>query len=340
MTGESGIARKAPKSALQTAGKADGARLDWVDIAKGIGILLVVAAHVWTRGTARDFIYAFHMPLFFILSGYMSKPRGMGEFLPKQMRAMAVPYAAFLASLIAFDVGFETWRGNHPVFQGWRDGLWRSLVGGSELRGPFTIFWFVPALFFARIVWNAVALKVPDPRDWRWAVFAGVCLIIGVMIGQASDFSPLGLLTVPVVVGMLWLGALWRTVANDRWLIVAALPLSAVLLIAAHLLSAPPLNMKVGDYGVALVSLPLAVTLTLCACAMARWTPGARVRNMLGALGRMSLVIMYVHVAVIHYATPYMSRPWRFVLALALSIALARLLERTAFTRRNFLGQS
>ena len=54
-------------------------RFDWVDTAKGLGIILVVIAHVWTKGPVRDFIYSFHMPLFFLLSGYMSKPRPMFE---------------------------------------------------------------------------------------------------------------------------------------------------------------------------------------------------------------------------------------------------------------------
>jgi fucose 4-O-acetylase-like acetyltransferase len=335
MTGESGIAPDAQKSEP----KPTGARLDWVDTAKGIGILLVVIAHAWTRGAVRDFIYAFHMPLFFLLSGYMSKPRATADFLPKQLRAMAVPYAAFLICLVLFDLGFEALRGNHPVFQSWQDGLWRMLVGGSELRGPFTIFWFVPALFFARIIWNSVALMVPDPRDWRWAMFAGACLVAGVIMGWMSDFSPLGLLTVPVVVALLWLGALWRTVENDRLLILLAFPASAVLLLCISMVRALPLNMKVGDYGFPPVSLLLAVGLSLCACAVARNIPGARLRNILGALGRMSLVIMYVHVAVIHYATPYMARPWRFLLALMLSVAIAHLLEKWVFTRRIFLGQ-
>lgn len=39
-----------------------------IDIAKGIGILLVVAAHS-TGGYVHYFIGGFHMPLFFVLGG-------------------------------------------------------------------------------------------------------------------------------------------------------------------------------------------------------------------------------------------------------------------------------
>jgi len=316
------------------AGGAAIARLEWVDAAKGLGIILVVIAHVWTRGPVRDFIYAFHMPLFFLLSGYMSKPRSMADFIPKQVRAMAVPYFAFLLSLAVFDMMFETMRGHHPIFQNARDAAWRLVVGGSELRGPFTIFWFVPCLFFARILQNAIGQSLPDPRDWRWALIGFVMLGFGVWIGQASDFSPLGLLSVPVVVALLWVGALWRSLTSDRWLMVLAVVAVLVALLCAQRGGLPPLNMKVGDYGWPGVSLVAAVALSLAACGVARVMPF----KFLVYLGQISLVIMYLHVAVVHYLTPYLGKYLILFAALAVPILAHMLLQKFAFTRRYYLG--
>ena len=44
-------------------------RIEYYDIAKGIGIFLVVFAHIYTMSTnlLGDIIYTFHMPLFFTL---------------------------------------------------------------------------------------------------------------------------------------------------------------------------------------------------------------------------------------------------------------------------------
>lgn len=45
-----------------------------IDIAKGIGIILVVLGHLDTNGQiSREFIYSFHMPLFFSFRGYLLK---------------------------------------------------------------------------------------------------------------------------------------------------------------------------------------------------------------------------------------------------------------------------
>jgi len=47
----------------------------------------------------------------------------------------------------------------------------------------------------------------------------------------------------------------------------------------------------------------------------------------IAALGRASLVIMYLHVAIIHYGTPYLTRPWLLVLALLAPFALWHLIR-------------
>lgn len=42
-----------------------------IDVLKGIGIILVVFNHVsWGKGVF-TYIQSFHMPLFFVLSGYL-----------------------------------------------------------------------------------------------------------------------------------------------------------------------------------------------------------------------------------------------------------------------------
>lgn len=46
-------------------------RKHWVDVLKGIGIILVVIGHVCPSCNFSKWIYTFHMPLFFSLSGYL-----------------------------------------------------------------------------------------------------------------------------------------------------------------------------------------------------------------------------------------------------------------------------
>lgn len=58
-------------------------RISYIDIAKGIGIFLVIWGHIILNGPAYNIIYAFHMPLFFFLSGLVfskSKYKNIKEF--------------------------------------------------------------------------------------------------------------------------------------------------------------------------------------------------------------------------------------------------------------------
>ncbi|MGG1754302.1 acyltransferase family protein, partial [Bacillus pumilus] len=72
-------------------------RLEWVDAAKGIGILLVVMAHVPIPDSFKQFIYSFHMPLFFLLSGMMfrSSSRPALSFIQKKAKSLLLPYLYF-----------------------------------------------------------------------------------------------------------------------------------------------------------------------------------------------------------------------------------------------------
>ena len=54
-------------------------RVLFIDIARGISILLMIAGHVLTNGIKRSIIFSFHMPLFIIVSGYFYKDRSLKE---------------------------------------------------------------------------------------------------------------------------------------------------------------------------------------------------------------------------------------------------------------------
>lgn len=95
-----------PTNRVQTA-TSDG-RVLWIDIARALGILLVVFGHVerglfssgvldgaiWPRV---DFlIYTFHMALFFYLSGLNLKlPSENPSFLKQRAKALIIPYVVF-----------------------------------------------------------------------------------------------------------------------------------------------------------------------------------------------------------------------------------------------------
>ena len=90
-------------------------REKYIDVAKGIGILLVVYGHVINSGSLESLsvvsqvIYSFHMPLFFFVTGYLLGLRKYdgGFSLSKQLKKVGLtlflPY--FVWSFVYMYIG-------------------------------------------------------------------------------------------------------------------------------------------------------------------------------------------------------------------------------------------
>lgn len=131
-------------------------RIEALDIAKGIGIILVIIGHM-SSSYLRNWIYSFHMPLFFILSGICFKTEKYPSFLPflkQRVRTLAIPTLALyfiillletLTGIKGFDLQQQL-KGVHPGV------LWFliTLLFSELLYFPLsklTVLWRIPLLF-------------------------------------------------------------------------------------------------------------------------------------------------------------------------------------------------
>ena len=91
--------------------KQNEGRLLWVDLAKSFGLFLVFWGHsLYGGGQVADVInraiYSFHMPMFFILSGYVTKPdqNTFWQYAKKKFCRIVLP--ALILYILAFPVFF------------------------------------------------------------------------------------------------------------------------------------------------------------------------------------------------------------------------------------------
>ena len=70
-------------------------RLPWIDVLKGIGIILVVIGHVYSGTTIYNWLYSFHMPLFFLAAGLVYKEKPILIDLKRRIQTVVVPYFSF-----------------------------------------------------------------------------------------------------------------------------------------------------------------------------------------------------------------------------------------------------
>ena len=141
-----------------------GARLAWPDAAKGLGVLLVGLGHSrllpeW----ASAWIYSFHMPLFFLLSGWFFslRPGGVGATLRHKALPILMPYLAYNLAFFCWESAAALAAGGGPD--------WDGLLG-IALQWPDTPWagraWFFPGLFAAECLF-ALLLRALEGRENR-----------------------------------------------------------------------------------------------------------------------------------------------------------------------------
>lgn len=152
-------------------------RVREIDYAKGMGILLVMFGHSMTliANPFNTFILAFHMPLFFFLSGMTIKcDCGIGNYIFKRLRRIGV--GIIISELVYIIVGLTV------------DIYWKKRVNihtFDYLKGFDN--WFLISLFFASIA----AYKIIEfKRIWGATVSMVVALLLW------GNYDALGILEI------------------------------------------------------------------------------------------------------------------------------------------------
>jgi acyltransferase len=74
-------------------------RLAWIDALKGFGIILVVFAHYNLPAALDTYIFSFHMPLFFFISGFrfnfVKYTESATNFVKGRFKSLIIPYFGF-----------------------------------------------------------------------------------------------------------------------------------------------------------------------------------------------------------------------------------------------------
>lgn len=128
-----------------------------ISIAKGLGMAFVVAGHYRGGPTFYPlFPYAFHMPLFFFLSGLLCQDRHFeapASFLIRRIRGIGIPFLIYflLLSLVGTGLSAVT----HENFGSWQLFNWRLIFIESFIAGPvaplFFTGWFLTSLLVVSI---------------------------------------------------------------------------------------------------------------------------------------------------------------------------------------------
>ncbi|MBR3844287.1 MAG: acyltransferase family protein [Clostridia bacterium] len=129
-------------------------RIGWIDLAKLMGIFLMVLCHGMVPATADNLIHAFHMPLFFVLSGWCFSPEkhtSLWQFCQSRFRTLLFPY--FFWSIVIFagwQLFFLLTNPSKMIYTG--DFFYYFLYANASYSPFCAIQWFLTCMFFTQII--------------------------------------------------------------------------------------------------------------------------------------------------------------------------------------------
>lgn len=289
-------------------------RLDYLDIAKGIAIFLVVVGHVTEAFDVpfyRVVIYAFHMPLFFIVSGSVTKRhrhiekynlKNFLEFLKKNVLALVVPYLIWSLIFMQFDINKVPY-----ILYGTRWSLNEAVTN--------TALWFLPCLFSSRVIvelllWLSTKFKIH--RKVFAAIAAVILFILGFIIPVPKMQLPFGLSQAPIAAGFMLMGYVFKGLVDEfhqksvlLHLIVLAIA-TVLFVVGVYVIEGQELvSMFVCTYGNpirffcnAISGCIMIIVLSSLIAKIPENTCGNKIRKFLSWLGKSTMGIYLIHVPI------------------------------------------
>ncbi len=124
--------------------KKNNARIDNIDYAKTLCIFLMVVGHWTWNDTLYNYIYSFHMPAFFIISGFLFKPRNWAyTFISFLIPICSI--SVIMGACQYFFLDLDT-----------RDVTWQQVLFGIIHYRFDTRYYFFSGEWF---IWSLVALR-------------------------------------------------------------------------------------------------------------------------------------------------------------------------------------
>ena len=166
-------------------------RNEWLDVAKGITIILMVFGHTGFSTYWVWFIYAFHMPLFFIASGWTSNwtKYNIHKFIFHKVRTLLFPFIIYSCIvLIINDLTVKSGGFHNFIKKGW---------------GEYAL-WFVQVLFLASFLVKIIHYIKSNILRYIVIMMLGV---LGSLLSLNDILLPWSLSSVPYASVLIYIGS-------------------------------------------------------------------------------------------------------------------------------------
>ncbi len=139
-------------------------RNNYISIAKALGIILMVVGHSGCPSAIGRFIYLFHMPLFFVCSGYFFKEiadkASLLSFYRKRIKGLYLPYLKWSLLFLLLHNVFRHFNITGSKIYYAQDFIRQliRLVTMTDYELLIRPFWFIKELLFASVIIASISM--------------------------------------------------------------------------------------------------------------------------------------------------------------------------------------
>lgn len=155
-------------------------RIEYIDVAKGIAIILVILSHMWIPSITQ-ILFSFHMPVFFVISGYfLNDKKPIHMFALSRIRQLMVPFfitAAFIFLYRCYTLHIEN---DFSLLMAGKQ--FAKILYGRANPDSVGAIWFLPALCVASIIVRSI---MGNKRAAFWVILVAS---IGYLTGKILWF--------------------------------------------------------------------------------------------------------------------------------------------------------
>lgn len=266
--------------------------ISFIDLAKGICIILVVLFHTGYL-TNVPAIKALRMPLYFILSGLFFKDYGnIVNFIIKKINKLVIPFGFFFTLYLIISIVLSP---HSAVISKVFLEIKRPFIEPDIINIPI---WFLICLFWVNILFYVVNKNIK--RNWQQYLIVFLLGLIGMLLGQNRVYLPLFMSSAFSATPFFFVGIflrklpiLYKTPHDNQILLTCSVFLIATIVYCV-LQGTPYIEFRSNEYNgnileIYLVSIILVVSLLLL-CKAITWLP------VVSYLGRYSVIILCCHI--------------------------------------------
>lgn len=273
-----------------------------IDIMKGLLIILMVAGHA--QVPIHRFIYLFHMPAFFLISGWLYKSTDNGDlfFIKRKLKGLYKPYVKWNLICLAILIAFPILQQHDAAVPNTLGSISANVIKIFAFRGRTILSdtsWFVYVLFFATIIYNFVSKRLS-------AIQVGGVICVSFIVTYYVIPNKFEIDNIGSALLLLWVGHLLRVLYNSigqkymtaPWILLLTL-VSATVLTA--LLFFTDKELRLIDNELIAPSYFIVASLagfTFIGCISKIITKLKFLSHSLAYVGRHTLIILFTHIIV------------------------------------------